>query len=346
MTRTQDASLCSPRCQFLETITRGEQTRGAIQVVNKGEQLVLKVNSRQKAIGVQKTKSYVKESVMPLAQAIERLRRFARRLISGKVKNDGKDVPFEMGHKPDGTAYLCIGGEANYGDDVAARLAKMVPHTKPDLVRQFAKLDPLMPDDLDPTPLSVRGVASLHPSALHQDEYGSALLFDCYNELCNFAHLKFKIDPPPKKAEAAVVAAKEALEAAKQRVAEERAGDERRLKECTQSIAETKTKLQCADEELKQIAEKHSAAINTAWDETASAREQAAEMKAATIKGATAEQRAAWSRPCIEAAQRVAEEEMQKPKSLRLLMAESVRQKEGKAWEKKKRVIEGCRGQG
>eukprot|EP00966_Prymnesium_polylepis_P286915 6627101-Prymnesium_polylepis.1 len=106
---------------------------------------------------------------MPLAQAIETLRRYERRLISGKVKKDGKNVPFEMGHKPDGEAYLFIGGEEKYGNEVAARLAEMVPHTKPDLVRLFAKLDPLMPDDLDPTPPSVPGVTSLHPSALRQD---------------------------------------------------------------------------------------------------------------------------------------------------------------------------------
>ena len=224
--------------QFLETITTAEQTRGAIQVVNRGEQLVLKVNSRQKAIGVEKAKSYVKESVMPLAKAIETLRRYGRRLISGTVKKDGKNVRFEMGHKPDGTAYLCIGGEEKYDDYVAAHLAEMVPHTKPDLARLFKKLDPLMPDDLDPTPPSVPGVASLHPSALRQNEYGSALLFDCYSgekegrtPLYDFTHLKFKIEPPPKGAEAAVVAAKEALEAAKQKAAKERADDERSLDE-------------------------------------------------------------------------------------------------------------------
>ena len=221
--------------QFLETITRAEQTRGAIQVVKRGEQLVLNVNSRQKATGVEKVQSYVKESVTPLAQAIERLRRYGRRLISGTVKKDGKNVRFEMGHKPDGTPYLCIGGEETCGDEVAARLAEMVPHTKPDLVLLFKELDPLTPDDLDPTPPSVPKVTSLHPSKLRQDEYGTALLLDCYNEqrtpLYNFAHLKFKIEPPPEKAEAAVVAAKEALEAAKQNVAKERADDERRLDE-------------------------------------------------------------------------------------------------------------------
>ena len=113
--------------------------------------------------------SFVKESVTPLAQAIETLRRYERRLISNTVKKDGKNVRFEMGHKPDGTEYLCIGGKEEDGKDVAARLAEMVPHTKPDLVWLFAKLDPLMPDDLDPTPPSVPNVASLLPSNLRQD---------------------------------------------------------------------------------------------------------------------------------------------------------------------------------